>query len=79
METHRLEGDWAEDVRQHWPKLSAEDLAAIAGDWDRLIEGLQRRYSLPYEEAAREVDRFCLSMGYANGVTSAESGEPSEA
>ena len=64
--THRLEGDWAEDVRQQWPKLSAEDLATIAGDCDRLIATVQKRYALTQEQAAREVDQFCRSSGYGN-------------
>ncbi|HSD43125.1 MAG TPA: CsbD family protein [Burkholderiales bacterium] len=42
-------------VRDHWLKLTEDDIAAIAGNRDRLIGRIQARYGVGRDEAEREV------------------------
>jgi uncharacterized protein YjbJ (UPF0337 family) len=44
--------------RQHWARLTDDDLNLIAGARDRLLGVLQRRYGATREEAERQVQSF---------------------
>lgn len=48
MEKSRLQGSWS--------KLTAEDLEAIGGDRDKLVERLNLRYGMKPDEANRQID-----------------------
>lgn len=59
---------WAE-IREQWPlltgqaqskwaKLSPHDLAIVAGDRDRLIRTLEKRYGLPRDDGEAHVDEW---------------------
>lgn len=53
--------DWsamARRARERWTVLSDDDLAAIAGDQERLIEVLEERYPRSREVIEREVAEF---------------------
>jgi hypothetical protein len=41
-----------------WAKLSALDLAIVAGDRDRLIGKLEQRYGLPRPDGEEHVDEW---------------------
>ena len=54
----RIEGQWDAFkglVRDHWLKFTEDDIAAIAGNRDRLIDRIQARYGVGADEAEREV------------------------
>jgi uncharacterized protein YjbJ (UPF0337 family) len=40
-------------IKEHWGKLTADDLTRIAGRRDRLIGVVQRRYGVAKDEARR--------------------------
>lgn len=61
MNSSHLEGAWKEVrglVREHWGKLTDDDLDVIAGRRDRLIGMLQRRYGTAKDVIERQVAAF---------------------
>jgi hypothetical protein len=58
-------GRWQElsgHARKRWTHLTEEDLAAVAGDRERLIEVLEERYPRTREVIEREVAEFYESV-----------------
>jgi uncharacterized protein YjbJ (UPF0337 family) len=58
MDWEHLSAGWSQygdRVREQWSKLTDEDLAAIAGDYDRLIDTIQLRYGVQREQAELEL------------------------
>lgn len=47
-----------ERLREHWSRLSSEDVETLAGDYDRLVSALQLRYGRVRDDARMEVDHF---------------------
>ena len=61
MDWDRIQGNWKQfvgRVKEHWGKLSNDDLAAINGRRDRLEGRIQERYGIALEEAERHVVDF---------------------
>lgn len=61
MNWQQVKGGWKEvkgQVKGRWGRLTDDDLTAIAGDHERLLGRLQRRYGLTQEEAQRQIDEF---------------------
>jgi len=57
--------DWStlsRRARERWTDLSEDDLAAISGDRERLIEVLEERYPRSREVIEREVAEFYESV-----------------
>ena len=46
-------------AQRKWSKLSDQDLAHVAGDRDRLVDKLEKRYGLSAEEGKEHVDEWC--------------------
>lgn len=42
-------------ARQHWDKLTDDDVAAVRGNSERLISALQQRYGLARAQALAEL------------------------
>ena len=58
MDWDHLSAGWrryGDRVLEQWAKLTHEDLDAIAGDYERLIDAIQRRYGVLREEAELEL------------------------
>ncbi|NUQ12031.1 MAG: hypothetical protein HUU26_06860 [Gemmatimonadaceae bacterium] len=58
-----LSGSWLyppSAVRQHWPRVTAEDIADLAGEREALMHVLKARYQKSYGEIEREVSEFEL-------------------
>jgi uncharacterized protein YjbJ (UPF0337 family) len=56
-----IEKDWKQMtgvIRQKWNKLTDEDLRSIGGRKEQFIVKLQERYSLPREQAEKDLDAF---------------------
>lgn len=56
-----IEEQWSEvkgQAQLKWAKLSAEDLALVAGKRDRLIGRLEERYGLPRDLGEAHVDEW---------------------
>ena len=65
MNWNQLEGKWKQlkgNAKQHWGKLTDDDLTAINGNRERLIGKLQERYGYAKERAAKEVDSFVKTL-----------------
>lgn len=61
MNTQRIARDWhdlAGSAREHWVRLTADDVARIEGDRDRLVGILQERYGYARERAEWEIDAW---------------------
>ncbi len=57
----RLPGAWNDLrvlARERWPRLTSDDLDAIAGDRVRLGALVRRRYGVDPDEAERQLDGF---------------------
>ena len=64
MNTDQLSGKWKQmkgAAKQHWGKLTDDDLEVIAGRRDALIGKLQERYGMAKEEAQRKADEWLKS------------------
>jgi uncharacterized protein YjbJ (UPF0337 family) len=61
MNWDQVQGNWTRiqgSVREHWGKLTDQDLEQIAGKKDRLLGALKVRYGMEAEKATAEVSRW---------------------
>jgi uncharacterized protein YjbJ (UPF0337 family) len=61
MTWDQIKGMWTEargHIREHWGKLTDDDLDVIAGRRDQLIGKIQQRYSITKDVARRQVAAF---------------------
>jgi uncharacterized protein YjbJ (UPF0337 family) len=59
MNWDQVRGKWKQmkgSVKEHWGKLTDDDLNMIAGKRDQLAGKIQERYGLSKEDAHREID-----------------------
>jgi uncharacterized protein YjbJ (UPF0337 family) len=70
-----IEGNWKQlkgDAKQHWNKLTDEDVELIKGKYVELLGLLQKRYCHAKEQAEREISDWAKrlkSMDIATAVT----------
>ena len=65
MNWDQIKVNWTvvcDKIKCTWGKLSEDDLAAIAGQRDRLAGLLQERYGYEKEVAENKVDEFALGL-----------------
>jgi uncharacterized protein YjbJ (UPF0337 family) len=71
MRGRTLRGNWDQmktAVLEHWSRVTAEDIAHLAGEREALMRVLKDRYEKSYGEIEREVAEFemrDLRTGYA--------------
>jgi uncharacterized protein YjbJ (UPF0337 family) len=61
MNHDRLAGQWKQvkgKVREHWGRLTDDDLDVIAGRRSQLLGRIQQRHGLARDEAERQVEHF---------------------
>jgi uncharacterized protein YjbJ (UPF0337 family) len=66
MNWDQTEGKWKQlkgSVKEHWGKLTDDDLTVIGGNRDRLAGKVQERYGIAKEEAQKRVDEWMKSLG----------------
>ena len=76
-----LRGTWPESsaaLRQQWPRLTAEDLAGIAGDRDTLTHRLRERYGRTFGEWYRDVTEFDQRDVWAANMARVSLGIPND-
>ncbi len=64
----RLAGQWIElrgQVRQHWGKLTAADLAPLNGTLAELVGVLRQRYGYGQAQAILEIDQWLIDLDSA--------------
>jgi uncharacterized protein YjbJ (UPF0337 family) len=61
MDWNRIEGDWKRmkgSAKEHWGRLTDDDLAAINGRREQLEGKLQERYGYAKDRIEREIDEW---------------------
>ena len=70
MDWNRIEGDWKQlkgTAKQHWGRLTDDDLAAINGRREELEGKLQERYGYAKDRIKREIEDWATSFAPARG------------
>lgn len=65
MDWDRIQGNWKQfvgRVKEHWGKLTDDDLAAINGRRDRLEGRIQERYADAKDKTREAVDEWLHSQ-----------------
>jgi uncharacterized protein YjbJ (UPF0337 family) len=65
MNWDRVKGNWKEmsgQAKQHWGKLTHDDLTTIKGRREELEGAIQKRYGYEKEEAKTEIDNWLDEM-----------------
>lgn len=65
MNQDQMEGKWKQlkgSVREHWGKLTDDDLDIIGGRKDKLIGVLQERYGIAREDAEKQFDTWYVTI-----------------
>ena len=60
MNADTIKGNWKQlkgKIKEHWGKLTDDDLTVINGREEQLIGKLQERYGYTKEQAEREIER----------------------
>lgn len=61
MNWDQIEGKWTQakgQVKEHWGKLTDDELDVIAGKRDQLVGKVQEKYGIAKEEAEKQVSEF---------------------
>ena len=61
MNQDTLKGQWTQlkgQVREHWGKLTNDDLDQIQGRSEQLVGKIQERYGIARDEAERQLDAW---------------------
>ncbi|HEX4769334.1 MAG TPA: CsbD family protein [Bryobacteraceae bacterium] len=66
MNSDQFEGKWKQlkgSVKQHWGKLTDDDVTMLSGKKDELIGRIQERYGITREEAEKQTNEFAKTYG----------------
>lgn len=66
MNSDQFEGKWKQmkgAVKQHWGKLTDDDVTLLSGKKDELVGRIQERYGITREQAEKEADEFAHTYG----------------
>jgi uncharacterized protein YjbJ (UPF0337 family) len=66
MNSDQFEGKWKQlkgSVKQHWGKLTDDDMTMLSGKKDELIGRIQERYGITREEAEKQTNEFASKYG----------------
>lgn len=61
MNWDQIKGNWSEfsgKAKQHWGRLTDDDLQVVQGHRDELIGRIQKSYGVAREEAERQVSEW---------------------
>jgi uncharacterized protein YjbJ (UPF0337 family) len=64
MNWDEVGGRWNQfkgSVKEHWGKLTDDDLTVIAGNRDKLLGKLQERYGITKEKAEEQLNQWKMS------------------
>jgi uncharacterized protein YjbJ (UPF0337 family) len=65
MNWDQIEGQWKElagGVKEHWGKLTDDELTEIGGKRDRLAGLVQKKYGLAKETVEEQITKFETSL-----------------
>ena len=61
MNQDMIKGQWKElapNIKQHWEKLTDDDLKVNAGSTEYLTDKVEQRYGISHSEAQKQVREF---------------------
>ena len=67
MNWDQIEDNWAYlqgNVRQHWGRLTPDDVSHVAGRRDELAARLRERYGIARGQAERDIDAWTRSLDF---------------
>ncbi len=73
------EGKWKQvkgSIKEHWGKLTDDDLDVIAGRRDNLVGKLQERYGIAREEAQKQSEAWIKTMQKEKEARGSRSSDP---
>jgi len=82
MNWDQMEGKWKQakgSIKEHFGRLTDDDLQVIAGNRDRFIGKLQERYGIAKEDAQRRADEWAKTLSdyqAATGQPKTHTGKP---
>jgi uncharacterized protein YjbJ (UPF0337 family) len=65
MNSDQMKGKWKQmkgSVKEHWGKLTDDDVNVIDGQNDQLIGKIQERYGIAREAAQKQVDEWYATI-----------------
>jgi len=65
MNSDQLAGNWKQvkgNIKEHWGKLTDDDLDVIDGKREQLVGRVQQQYGKSKEAAQREVDEYLETL-----------------
>jgi uncharacterized protein YjbJ (UPF0337 family) len=65
MNWDQVEGKWkqvAGSAREHWGKLTDDDVQTLNGQKDQLVGKIQLRYGIAKEEAEKQAEAWSKSL-----------------
>lgn len=65
MNWDRVEGNWKQfsgKAKEHWAKLTDDDLAMIEGRRTTLVGRLQENYGIATDQAEKEIDNWLATL-----------------
>lgn len=65
MNSDQLAGNWKQvkgNIKDHWGKLTNDDMDRIEGQRDKLVGRIQEQYGKSKQEAEREVDEYLETL-----------------
>jgi uncharacterized protein YjbJ (UPF0337 family) len=77
MNWDQIAGKWSQlkgSARQHWGRLTDDDLEVIAGSKDKLVGRIQERYGVAKEEAQMQFDSWCKTVRLPEAAPSHSAG-----
>ena len=69
MNWDQTEGKWKQlkgSLKEHWGKLTDDDLTVINGNRDKFVGKVQERYGLAKEEAQKRADEWMKTLDDAD-------------
>ena len=60
-----LKGQWKQlkgRVREHWGRLTDDDVESLQGNWQNLVGKLQEKYGIARDEAEQQASKFMAKV-----------------
>lgn len=67
MKQRNIHDQWKQIVKQHWGKLTTDDLRIAEGNAEYLAGKLQQRYGIARDEADQQVKAFEKQLCHSRG------------
>jgi uncharacterized protein YjbJ (UPF0337 family) len=80
MNWDQVEGKWKQlrgEIKEHFGKLTDDDLQVISGSREKFVGKLQERYGIAKEEAQRKADEWLHTIATeSTGTPRTQTGRP---